>query len=188
MRMAGKNESNLTPANDSLQGKRHSALLIAITTFVWSSPIAPADDQKFTPIAWPPEHMQSLPADYLDRLHASLVAGKKRLERLRFSSSQSKDSIGWARYGLPSLILGERMGEINQFFESDKFQWSANPKFGFSLFGTSFMRLYGLMNHRTGPMKGPLSQKAIENLEKEMWRVAKANSKLTEAQRDVWNM
>ena len=50
------------------------------------------------------------------------------------------------------------------------------------------MRMYGLMNHRTGPMKGPLSRKALENFEKEMWAVAKANSKLAEAKRGVWDM
>jgi hypothetical protein len=37
-------------------------------------------------------------------------------------------------------------------------------------------------------MKGPLSHKAQENFEKQMWKVAKANSKLAEAKRDVWDM
>jgi Domain of unknown function (DUF1961) len=147
-----------------------------------------ADSAKATLIAWPPQHMQALPADYLERARASLMAGKGRLARLHFNNTKSADSIGWARYGLPALILGERVDEINQFFESDKFVWSANPKFGFSLFGTSFMRVYGLMNQRTGPMAGPLSPKALENFEREMWRVAKANSKLAEARRDVWDM
>ena len=41
--------------------------------------------------------------------------------------------------------------------------------------------VYGLMNHRTGPMKGPLSQQAQANFEKGFWTVAKANSKLAEA-------
>ena len=89
---------------------------------------------------------------------------------------------------MPSLILGQRVDEINRFFESDKFVWSSNPKFGFSLFAVSYMRLYALMNHRTGPMKGLLSQKAQENFEKQMWAVAKANSKLAEAKRNVWDM
>jgi hypothetical protein len=147
-----------------------------------------AADQPFVPMAWPPEYMQSLPSDYLQRQRASLVAGKRRLDRLHFNDSKTTDSIGWARYGMNSLVLGERVEDINRFFESDKFEWTANPKFGFSLFGVSFMRLYGLMNDRTGPMKGPLSRAAAENIEKEMWRVAKANSKLAEARRDVWDM
>jgi hypothetical protein len=132
--------------------------------------------------------MQQLPADYLDRQRASLVAGTSRLSRLHYSNTASTDSIGWVRYGMPSLILGERVDEINQFFESDKFVVSSNPKFGFSLFGVSYLRLYGLMNHRTGPLKGLLSRKAEENFERGLWAVAQANSKLAEAQRDVWDM
>jgi hypothetical protein len=50
------------------------------------------------------------------------------------------------------------------------------------------MRLYALTNHRTGLMKGPLSQKAQEKFEQQMWAVAKANSKLAEAKRNVWDM
>ena len=110
------------------------------------------------------------------------------MERLSSKETKSNESIGWVRYGQPSLILGERVDEINRFFESDKFTWTANPKFGFSLFSTSYMRLYALMNHRTGVMKGPLSKAAVENFEKEMWKVAKANSKLVEAKRGVWDM
>jgi hypothetical protein len=150
--------------------------------------LKPAVDETITSVAWPPQYMQELPPDYLERLHASLVAATSRLGRLHYDDSKSSDSIGWVRYGLPSLILGRRVDEINRFFESDKFIWTSNPKFGFSLFTVSYMRLYGLMNHRTGAMKGPLSQAAQENVEKEMWRVAKANSKLAEAKRDVWDM
>lgn len=145
-------------------------------------------DQTLTPIAWPPPYMQILPSDYVERIHASLVAGTRRMSKLHFNNSKSADSIGWVRYGMPSLILGKRVAEINQFFESDKFVWTTNPKFGFSLFSVSYMRMYGLMNQRTGPMKGPLSQKAIENFEKHMWAAAKANSKLSEAKRNVWDM
>lgn len=147
-----------------------------------------APNQAQAPMPWPPEYMQNLPADYLQRLHASLGAGTNRMSKLRFSDTKSTDSIGWVRYGMPSLILGRRVDEINKFFESDKFVWSTNPKFGFSLFSVSYMRMYGLMNHRTGPMKGPLSQKAQENFEKHMWAAAKANSKLAEARRNVWDM
>lgn len=145
-------------------------------------------DRTVAPLAWPPQYMRSLPRDYLDRLHASMVAGTSRLNRLHYSDSKSTDSIGWVRYGMPSLILGERVDEINRFFESDKFVWSVNPKFGFSLFSVSYMRLYALMNHRNGPMKGPLSRKAEENFERQMWAVARANSKLAEAKRNVWDM
>jgi hypothetical protein len=138
--------------------------------------------------AWPPPFLQYLPADYLDRQRASLVAGTGRLSRFHFTHTTSADSIGWVRYGMPSLILGQRVEEINRFFESDKFVVSSNPKFGFGLFGVSYVRLYGLMNHRTGPLKGILSRKAEENLAKGLWAVARANSKLAEAQRDVWDM
>lgn len=132
--------------------------------------------------------MKELPTDYLKRLHASLEAGTSRLSKLRLNNSKSTDSIGWTRYGMPALILGKRAEEINQFFESDTFAWTTNPKFGFSLFSMSYMRMYALMNERTGPMKGLLSQKALKNFEKQMWLAAKANSKLAEAKRDVWDM
>ena len=149
---------------------------------------AKAAGEQIAPLAWPAPYMKDLPADYLERQRASLVAGTNRLGRLQFSTSESRDSIGWIRYGLPALILGRRAGDINQFFESDKFVVSANPKFGFSLFGVSYFRLYGLMNHRTGPLKGSLSRKAEANVEKGFWAVAKANSKLAEAQRGIWEM
>lgn len=140
------------------------------------------------PAPWPPEHMRHLPPDYLERLRECLVAGTGRLSRLQVSDSKSSESIGWVRYGQPALLLDQRVDDINRFFESDKFEWTANPKFGFSLFTVSYMRLYALMNHRTGPLKGPLSPAAMENFERGMWKVAKLNSKLAEAQRGVWDM
>lgn len=140
------------------------------------------------PPDWPPQHMQALPPNYLERLKACMNAGTERLTRMKTGESQSSDSIGWVRYGQPSLLLGRRADEINAFFESDKFEWNANPKFGFSLFTVSFMRLYAIANPRTGSCKGLLSDKAIENFERGMWKVAKANSKLAEAKRGVWEV
>ncbi len=140
-----------------------------------------------TPV-WPPEHMQHLPTDYLDRMKASMVMGTERLSRMKAGESKSSESIGWVRYGQPALLLGRRVEEINQFFESDTFEWTANPKFGFSLFTVSYMRLYGLMNHRSGKLQGPLSKRAMDNFEKGMWKVAKMNTKLAEAKRGVWDM
>lgn len=98
-------------------------------------------DEPIGPIGWPPQHMQNLPPDYLGRLRASLVAGTNRMGRLHLKNTKSTDSIGWVRYGQPSLILGQRVEEINKFFESDTFVWSLNPKFGFSLFAVSYMRM-----------------------------------------------
>jgi len=132
--------------------------------------------------------MQNLPPDYLDRVRASLIAGTKRLNTLHYNDTKSENSITWVRCGMPSLILGERADEINRFFESDKFVVSSNSKFGFGLFGVSYVRMYGLMNQHAGPMKGFLSQKAEGNFEKGLWAVAKANSRLAEAKRDVWDM
>ena len=155
---------------------------------VCQEPASPALDRKAASLPWPPQHMKNLPPDYLERLHASLIAGTNRLGKLRLSDSKSKDSIGWTRYGMPALILGKRALDINKFFESDTFVWNTNPKFGFSLFSMSYMRMYALMNDRTGPMKGLLSPQALRNFEKQMWLAAKANSKLAEAKRDVWDM
>lgn len=164
-------------------------VLLALCAAARADPPEERADGKARASPWPPEHMRNLPPDYLQRLRASLVAGTNRLSKLRYSDkSKGSDTIGWVRYGMPALILGLRVDEINKFFESDRFAWSTNPKFGFSLFSVSYMRLYGLMNRRTGPMQGPLSQKAQENFEKQMWAAAKANSKLSEAKRDVWDM
>jgi hypothetical protein len=155
-------------------------ILIGILTLVAAA--------RGEPVAWPPESMRNLPADYLERLKACMIAGTGRMDRLQAKDSKDSASIGWVRYGQPSLLLGQRVEEINRFFESDKFVWTSNPKFGFSLFTVSYMRLYALMNHRAGPMKGPVSKAAMDNFEKGMWKVAKANCKLAEAKRDVWDM
>lgn len=136
---------------------------------------------------WPTAAMRKLPPDYLERLRAALDVGTERLSRLSLETSESKDSIGWIRYGLPALLLGRRVDEINRFFESDTFIFTSNKKFGFSLFGVSYMRLYGLLNDRTGTISGLLTKKAQDRFEEEMWKVAKANGKLAEAKRDVWD-
>src|SRR4051812_31076668 len=154
-------------------------VFVVLFSGLFNVPIVPAQeppkaaDRTASAAAWPPEHLRNLPADYLQRIHASLEAGTARLAKLNNRTATGTDSIGWVRYGMPALILGKRKEDINAFFESDKFVVSANPKFGFSLFGTSYMRMYGLMNHRTGSMKGYLSTKAVENFEKGFWTVAK---------------
>src|SRR4051812_2033291 len=158
--------------------------LLLLGTLVSAAGVAVAGEAA----VWPPQYMRNLPADYVERLHASLIAGTSRLDRMSADDSKGSESIGWVRYGQPSLLLGQRRDEINRFFESDKFVWTANPKFGFSLFTVSYMRLYALMNERTGPFKGVLSHAAVVNFERGMWKVAKANSKLAEANRDVWDM
>ncbi len=140
------------------------------------------------PHAWPPAHMRHLPADYLARLHLTLTAGARRLDAMEVATSKKEDSITWARFGIDALVLGRHVEKINRFFESDKFAWGENPKFGFSLFATEYLRLYALFNSRTGLMKGLLSPRAQENIEKEIWRIAKANSKLAEARRGLWDM
>src|SRR5688572_16351492 len=138
--------------------------------------------------AWPPDYLKKLPADYLERLHTSLLAGAAKMDALDLDTSKKEDSITWARYGIDSLVLGRNVEKINRFFESGTFAWGENPKFGFSLFATEYQRLYALFNHRTGLIKGLLSPGAEKNLEKEMWRIAKANSKLAEAKRGIWDM
>lgn len=158
-------------------GRRLLIALCALLAIARPLPASAAD--------WPPQHMKGLPADYLQRLHDSLTAVASHLDRGNRRAATSDPSILWVRYGTGALALGQRVAEINAFFESDKFTWLSNDKFGFSLFSTEYMRLYGLMNQRTGVMKGPLSRAAQDNFEKQMWRVAKANSKLAEARRGV---
>ena len=140
------------------------------------------------PHAWPPAHMQHLPADYLARLHATLAAGAVRLDAMEVATSKPTDSITWARFGIDALVLGRHVEKVNRFFESDTFTWGSHKKFGFSLFSTEFLRFYALFNSRTGSMPGLLSSRAEENIEEQMWRVAKANSKLAEAKRGPWDM
>jgi len=149
---------------------------------------APATGRTVVPMARPPEHMRDLPPDYLERQQANLAAVAGGMDNLHFNNTKSDDSILWVRSGLAALILGQRVEEINRFFESEKFVWLVNPKFGFSLFGVDYMRLYALLNNRTGPMKGPLSQASQENFERQMWGVAEANSKIADAQRSVLDM
>jgi len=170
------------------------AVLIATAGHAPAARQGKTADAQDAPVATPdfsPPHMKDLPPDYLERLRASLAAGTSRLGRYtegKTNNGQTKDSIGWVRYGMPAMILGQKRDEVNRFIESDKFVMMSNPKFGFSLFGTSYVRMYGLMNDRTGPLKGLLTPKAQENFEKGFWEVAKANSKLVEAKRNVWDM
>ena len=160
------------------------ALVVVIACGIPTAALA----QTSVPVAWPPECMKDLPADYLGRVHDGLAATARGMDRLHDSTSKSKDSLAWVDVGLSALILGQRVEEINRFFESDKFVWLANPKFGFSLFGVHYMRFYALLNRRTGPIKGPLSQAAQDNFEKQMWEIARATSKLVGAKRGVWDM
>jgi hypothetical protein len=66
-------------------------------------------DQTVTSITWPAQYLKDLPADYLERQRARLVAGTHRPDKLNFNTSAGTDSIGWVRYGLPALILGNRL-------------------------------------------------------------------------------
>src|SRR5688572_5485116 len=132
--------------------------------------------------AWPPDNMKNLSPDYLERLRAGLETTAGHIKKVK----SGKESIGYVRYGFAALLLKQNVDDINKFFESDKFVVTANPKFGFSLFGLSYVRLYGTMNDRTGSMKGLLSPAAQANFEKGFWEVAKANSRLSEANRSPW--
>lgn len=81
---------------------RHVACygLLVVAVFALDPAVEPATADQATvgqsgqSIAWPPKHMQKLPADYLERLHASLVAGTSRMGRLHFDTTKSSDSIG----------------------------------------------------------------------------------------------
>ena len=77
--------------------------------------------------------------------------------------------------------------EVNACFGADGFGWKPGKRIWVSaLFSASYVRLYALFNDRTGSMKGRLSPKAQENLEKSFWQCAKVYSKLAEAKDDVW--
>jgi len=79
-------------------------VLLTVGPSTHAGEIIQADDggrDRAVAPAWPPPFMQQLPADYLDRQRASLVAGTGRLSRLHFTDTTSADSIGWVRYGMP---------------------------------------------------------------------------------------
>ena len=132
--------------------------------------------------AWPPAQMKHLPAGYIDRLREALQLNADRIDSL----TASDKPVLWARAGIGGFALGQHVDEINRYFESDSFEFGGSDKFGFSLFSSTNLRAYALFNHRTGTMKGLLSQQAEKKFEDFIWQVAKANSKLAEARRGVW--
>ena len=146
--------------------------------------LEPAAVQTTAPVAWPPAQMSDLPADYLDRLRSALQRLADGIERLKAADNP----VLWVRSGIAGFTLGQHVDELNEYFERESFEYSPHKKFGFSLFSSSFVRAYGLLNDRTGVIKGRLSPAAQENFEKTLWRCAKGNSQLGEAQRGVWEM
>jgi hypothetical protein len=141
-----------------------------------------ADDGKTT--FWPPAQMVILPADYLAR---QLSALKTQLESVDKLTSDAKPVL-WVRFGIAGLALGQRIDWINDYLEDDGFEYKPSEKFGFSLFSLPYVRLYALLNDRTGTMKGRLSSRAQANVEETLWSCAKANSTLAETRRGVWDM
>jgi hypothetical protein len=134
-------------------------------------------------VAWPPPHMEDLPADYLQRLRHALQVQSDRFDDPK---TTGKNPVVKVRIGIAGLALGQHVDELNAYFEADGFGWKPSEQWGFSLFSASYLRLYALFNDRTGVMKGRLSPKAQENLERSFWECAKACSKLAEAKIDVW--
>ncbi len=143
---------------------------------------APDGSKPTSDAAWPLLHMRELPTDYLERLRHALQLEADKFDDARFE----KADVTKVRVGIASLALRQHVEQVNAVFEADGFAYAPHEDFGFSLFSLPYVRVYGLFNERTGVMKGRLSAKAQANLEKTLWSCAKANSKLAEAQRDVW--
>ncbi len=134
--------------------------------------------------AWPPPYMKDLPTDYLDRQCRALESQLESISKL----GPGANPVLWVRFGIAGLALERHVDRINAYIEDATFEYKPSEKFGFSLFSLPYVRLYALFNNRTGTMKGRLSSKAQANLEKTLWDCAKANSKLAEARRGVWDM
>ncbi len=132
-------------------------------------------------VAWPP-HMRELPADYLERLRN---AHQNQSGAVSILKSAQGDVLK-VRFGIVALAFGQHVDEVNACFGADGFGWKPGKEFGFTLFSASYVRLYALFNDRTGLMKGRLSPKAQENLERSFWQCAKVYSKLEKAKNDVW--
>lgn len=127
--------------------------------------------------------MRDLPSHYLDRLRSAL---QRQADGFQDPDLQSKNPVVMVRVAIAGLALGQHADELNAYLGADGFGWKPSEKWGFSLFSTSYLRLYALYNDRTGVMKGRLSPKAQANLENSFWECARANSKISEAQADVW--
>jgi hypothetical protein len=136
-----------------------------------------------TQVTWPPPEMKNLPADYLDRLRSALQLQSDRFDDPK---TKSKNPVIMVRVAIAALALGQHVDELNAYLAADGFGWKPSEQWGFSLFSASYLRLYALYNDRTGVMKGRLSPKAQENLERSFWECARAYSKLAEAKIDVW--
>lgn len=128
--------------------------------------------------------MKDLPADYLNRQRQALETQLESISKL----GPDANPVLWVRFGIAGLALGRHVDRINAYIEDASFEYRPSEKFGFSLFSQPYVRLYAIFNNRTGTMKGRLSSKAEANLEKTLWACAKANSRLAEARRDVWDM
>lgn len=141
---------------------------------------------------WPPTYMSELPSDYRGRLyqaHVSMHAFGKKMLRCsddHCSDSNKADALRWSTAGFVSLMLGLSTEEVSRFFSSPKFEWPRAGPFGFLLTSVIHFRLYALTHSRSRYLPNGISLAAQHKLENEMWAIAKANSKLADAKRDVW--
>lgn len=158
------------------------ALFCLLLTISTAFTLAVDDSAPVATAVWPPAYLKELPPDYLARSRAALEKLASEFGALKLED----DPVVWVRLGLASLAVEKNVAAFNKYLERDDFSYPANADFGFGLFSAPFVRAYALFNSRTGFMKGRLSAKAQENLEKTLWICAKANSRLADAKRDVW--
>lgn len=143
------------------------------------------------PPAWPPSYMAELPPDYLDRLYRVLASmhqiGRKmlRCSDNACSDSNKAEALRWSTAGFVNVMLGVSTEEVSRFFSSPKFEWPRAAPYGFLLTSIIHFRLYGLTYSRSRYMPNGISLAAQQKLESEIWAIAKANSKLADARRDV---
>jgi len=180
-----------------LRSSRFSAIpaaLIAVSMLPCAfakTEAAPTADTPIPAHEFPPAYMANLPKDYLDRVHQSQIRSFQRGDNFQLADilkqpPSTKNSIGWIRWSIGGLMLGQRVDEINEFIASPSFMWGKHDKFGFGFFGTEMLRCYGLFKADSPYMPGRLSAAAQANMEKGLWEVAKEYGELADARSNPW--
>jgi hypothetical protein len=130
--------------------------------------------------AWPPDHMRSLPTEYLERARASIAdgLGRARLDR----------DIGWVLYAVQALAVDHDREEVGRHFAT-RFRLPDHRRIGFGLHAVDTLRLYGLYHDGSRQMPGRLAAPAQRHLRDEMWRVASGSCRQSVARaRETWTL
>lgn len=125
--------------------------------------VSVAVPEKTQPTQWPPAYMASMPEEYLERARAALVDG--------ITGAQLVSDRNWTHYAIASLLFGQDVERINEYF-SKMWPFQSHSTKDFGLFSLGDVRLYGLFNGHSGVFPGRLGKDAQRNIEEEFFKVA----------------